>query len=418
MSIKIEPRQEALTSKDIAAIRKQFPLLHTKCNGKRLVYLDNAATTQKPQCVIDALNTYYCEQNANIHRGIHRLSEAATEMYEAARKKMRRFLSADLACEIVFTRGTTEAINLVAQTYGRRNVGEGDEILISTLEHHSNIVPWQMLCEEKGAKLVVAPISDDGELLMDEFEKRLSKKTKLVAITHVSNALGSVNPIKKIIDMAHDAGARVLVDGAQSVSHMPVNVQALGCDFYACSGHKMFAPTGIGVLYGRASLLEAMPPWQGGGDMILSVTFEKTIYNGLPAKFEAGTPHIAGAIGLGAAIDYLNGIGMDRIAVYEHELLLHGTGVLDAIGGLRMLGRARDKAGVLSFVMDCAHPHDIGQILDSEGVAIRAGHHCAQPLLKRLGLPASARASLAFYNTKEELDALGEALKKVKEVFG
>lgn len=417
MDTKAVSQNTLLTQDDVVRIRKDFPLLRLEQNGKPLIYLDNAATSQKPQRVIDSLTTYYAEQNANIHRGIHSLSEMATVLHESARKKVRRFLGAELACEIIFTRGTTESINLVAQTYGRQHVREGDEILISTMEHHSNIVPWQMLCEEKQAKLVVAPINDDGELIFDEFARLLTDRTKLVAITHVSNALGSINPVKKIIDLAHQAGVPVLLDGAQAVSHAAVNVQELNCDFYACSGHKMFGPTGIGVLYGRASLLEAMPPWQGGGDMILSVTFDKTTYNGLPAKFEAGTPHIAGAIGLGAAIDYLNEIGMERIASYEHQLLEYGTKLLEAIPGVHIIGRAREKAGVLSFIMDCAHPHDIGQVLDAEAIAIRAGHHCAQPLMQRFGIPASARASLAFYNTPQELDALAAAINKVKEIF-
>jgi cysteine desulfurase/selenocysteine lyase len=408
----------ALTEEEVMHIRQDFPLLNATDDGRPLVYLDNAATNQKPQAVIDALQTYYTAQNANIHRGVYRLSELATELFDSARKKVQRFLGAELACEIIFTRGATEAINLVAQAHGRQNVRQGDEILVSAMEHHSNIVPWQMLCEEKGAALRVVPITDEGELIFDEFLRLLNEKTRIVALTHVSNVLGTVNPVKQLVDAAHAAGARVLIDGAQSAPHMPVDVREMGCDFFVCSGHKMCGPTGIGVLYGRAAHLEAMPPWQGGGDMILSVTFEKTLYNDLPMKFEAGTPHIAGAVGLGAAIDYLERVGMDRIAAYEHELLQYGSGRLQSIGGVRLVGAARKKAAILSFVMDCAHPHDIGQVLDDEGVAIRAGHHCAQPLMARLGIPATARASLAFYNTRQELDALCTAIEKVKGVFG
>ena len=421
---------------DPEALRADFPILAKNIHGDvPLVYFDNAATSQKPQAVIDAVQTYYAAQNANIHRGVYRLSEQATELFDCARGKIQRFLGAELACEIIFTRGATESINLVAQAYGRQNVRQGDEILVSAMEHHSNIVPWQMLCEEKGATLRVIPITDEGELVFDEFERLLNARTKIVAVTHVSNVLGTINPVKQIVDAAHAAGARVLIDGAQSAPHMPVDVREMGCDFFVCSGHKMCGPTGIGVLYGRAAHLEAMPPWQGGGDMILSVTFEKTLYNDLPMKFEAGTPHIAGAVGLGAAIDYLERIGMgplwtrgcnplslrsgmDRIAAYEHELLQYGSERLQSIDGVRMIGAARRKAAILSFVMDCAHPHDIGQVLDDEGVAIRAGHHCAQPLMERLGIPATARASLAFYNTRQELDALCSAIEKVKGVFG
>ena len=408
----------ALTTEEVLRIRRDFPLLSVTQSGRPLVYLDNAATSQKPQVVIDALQAYYAAQNANIHRGVYRLSELATELFDSARKKVQRFLGAGLPCEIIFTRGATEAINLVAQAYGRHNVRQGDEILVSAMEHHSNIVPWQMLCEEKGAALRVVPITDEGELIFDEFLRLLNEKTRIVALTHVSNVLGTVNPVKQIVDAAHAAGARVLIDGAQSAPHMPLDVREMACDFFACSGHKMCGPTGIGVLYGRADLLEDTPPWQGGGDMILSVTFEKTLYNDPPTKFEAGTPHIAGAIGLGAAIDYLERVGMDRIAAYEHELLQYGSGRLQSIGGVRLVGAARNKAAILSFVMDCAHPHDIGQILDDEGVAIRAGHHCAQPLMARLGIPATARASLAFYNTRQELDALCSGVEKVKGVFG
>jgi cysteine desulfurase/selenocysteine lyase len=412
-----ETSARALTSPEVERIRSEFPALRVRPHGKPLIYLDNAATSQKPQAVIAALNRYYASQNANVNRGVHYLSELATDLHESARKKVRGFLGAELACEIVFTRGATEGINLVARTFGRQRVRAGDEILISAMEHHSNIVPWQMLCEEQGAALRVIPISDDGELDLGATERLLTKKTRLLALAHVSNVLGTINPVKTVIDMAHARGVPVLIDGAQSAAHMKINVEALGCDFFVCSGHKMMGPTGIGVLYGRAEHLEAMPPWQGGGDMILSVTFDKTIYNGIPMKFEAGTPHIAGAVGLGAAVDYLEEIGMDRIAAYDRELIAYGTRVLDGIHGLRITGRARDKAAILAFLMDCAHSHDVAQILDDEGIAVRAGHHCAQPLMQRLGVPATARASLAFYNTREELDALGAALHKVREVF-
>jgi len=407
-----------LSDQELMRIGQDFPLLRSTPGGRRLVYLDNAATSQKPQAVIDALQTYYTSQNANIHRGVYYLSEQATDLYDSARKRVQRFLGAPLACEIIFTRGATEGINLVAQTYGRRHVRAGDEILVSAMEHHSNIVPWQMLRDERGAAIRVIPITDEGELVFDEFLKLLSDRTKIVAVTHVSNVLGTINPVKRIIDAAHAAGARVLVDGAQSAPHMPVDVKDMGCDFFVCSGHKMLGPTGIGALFGRAEHLETMPPWQGGGDMILSVTFEKTIYNDPPMKFEAGTPHISGAIALGAAIDYIESIGIERIAVYEQELLRYGTERLQAVDGARLVGTAREKIGILSFVMGCAHPHDIGQLLDEEGIAIRAGHHCAQPLMERLGIPATARASVAFYNTREELDLLAAAIGKVKEVFG
>lgn len=408
----------ALTDSEVARIRSEFPCLQLHRHGKRLVYLDNAATTQKPRVVIDALSRYYEGQNSNVHRGVHYLSGVATDLYESARKTIRQFLGARLVCEVIFTRGATEGINLVAQTFGRQRVGVGDEILVSAMEHHSNIVPWQMLCEEKGAHLRVIPMNDRGELLLDEYEALLTDRTRLVSVVHVSNALGTINPVRRIIETAHARGIPVLVDGAQSAPHMPIDVSEMGCDFFVCSGHKMMGPTGIGVLYGRAELLESMPPWHGGGDMILSVTFEKTIYNGLPQKFEAGTPHIEGVIGLAEAIKYLEGIGMGRIAAYEAELLAYGTRVLDAIEGVKLIGTAHEKAGVLSFVMDNAHPHDIGQLLDAEGIAIRAGHHCAQPVMQRFGIPATARASLAFYNTREELDLLGEAISKVKKVFG
>ena len=402
---------------NVARIREDFPVLHQMVNGKPLVYLDNAATTQKPQAVIDALVRYYSADNSNVHRGVHTLSQRATEDYDSGRSKARQFLNAASDEEIIFVKGTTDGINLVAHSYARQHLGEGDEIIISTMEHHSNIIPWQVLCQEKGAHLRVIPISDAGELLMDEYESLLSSRTKLVAITHVSNVLGTVNPIKQIVEMAHSQGVPVLVDGAQATPHMLVDVQKLGCDFYVFSGHKIYGPTGIGVLYGKAELLEAMPPYQLGSDMIKSVTFERTVYNDLPYKFEAGTPNIAGVIGMGAAIDYLTEIGMDRIDNYEHGLLEYGTECLFGIDGVKIVGNAPGKASVLSFVMDCAHPHDIGTILDTEGVAIRTGHHCAQPLMNRYGVPATARASLSFYNTRDEVDLLVKAIDRVIEVF-
>ena len=406
-----------ITTLDVAKIRADFPILKQLIHGKPLVYLDNAATSQKPQAVIDSLVQYYTTTNANVHRGVHTLSQQATEDYEGARAKVRQFIGAAEDREIIFVRGTTEGINLVAQTYGRQNIGPGDEIIVSNMEHHSNIVPWQMLCEEKGAHLLVVPINDDGELLLDEYEKLLGPRTKLVSMVHQSNSLGTILPVEQIIAMAHSHGVPVLLDGAQSVPHLPVNVQQLGCDFLVFSGHKLYGPTGIGVLYGKAELLEAMPPFQGGGEMIKSVTFEKTIYNDLPNKFEAGTPNIAGAIALGAAIDYVTELGIDRIQAYEHELLEYGTQALSDISSLRIIGTAAEKAGVLSFVMDGVHPHDIGTILDTEGVAIRTGHHCTQPLMERFQIPATARASLAFYNTREDIDALVKAIDRVIEVF-
>ncbi len=402
----------------VERIRNDFPILKQQVHGKPLVYLDNAATSQKPQVVIDTVTQYYLAQNSNVHRGVHFLSEQATQAFEGARAKVARFLNASNAREVIFVRGATEGINLVAQSYGRTFIKAGDEILISAMEHHSNIVPWQMLCEQIGARLRVIPFNYDGELFLDEYERLLNEWTKLVAVVHVSNALGTINPIKQIIEMAHRRGIPVLVDGAQAVPHMRVDVQELECDFYAFSGHKLFGPTGIGVLYGKADLLEAMPPYQGGGDMISAVTFEKTHYNTLPYKFEAGTPDIAGVIGLGVAIDYLSEIGLDAITAYEHELLAYATDALSTIKGVRIIGTAREKAGVLSFVLDGIHAHDIGTILDHEGIAIRAGHHCAMPVMQRFGVPATARASLAFYNTKEEVDALIRAIHKVIEVFG
>ncbi len=402
---------------DVARLREDFPILKQTVRGKPLVYLDNAATSQKPQAVIDALVHFYTADNANVHRGVHTLSERSTDAYERARTKIARHLNARHARGIVFTRGTTESINLVAQAWGRANVGPGDEILITALEHHSNIVPWQLLAEEKGARLRVAPVDDRGQVLIEEYERLLGARTKIVSVTHVSNALGTVNPVREMIAMAHSRRIPVLVDGAQAAPHMRIDVRALGCDFYAFSGHKMFGPTGIGVLYGRPELLDAMPPWQGGGDMIRTVTFEKSTWNDLPYKFEAGTPDIAGAIGLGAAVDYLEAIGMDAIAAYEHELLEYGTAALNGIDGLRLIGTAAAKAAVLSFVVDGVHPHDLATVLDSEGVAIRAGHHCAQPVMDRFGVPATARASLAFYNTREEIDALGRGILKAKDIF-
>ncbi|HEY2392260.1 MAG TPA: cysteine desulfurase [Candidatus Angelobacter sp.] len=403
---------------DVQKVRRDFPVLHQKVHGKPLVYLDNAATTQKPLAVIDAISNYYRHDNSNIHRGVHTLSERATEAYEKVRETARKFLNAASTKEIIFVRGTTEAINLVAQTYGRKNVSAGDEVLITALEHHSNIVPWQMLCEEKGAKLRVAPINDQGELLLEDFEKLLSDKTRIVAITHLSNALGTINPVREIIRMAHERDIPVLVDGAQAAPRLQVDVQALDCDFYAISGHKLYGPTGIGILYGKTKLLEAMPPWQGGGDMIASVTFDKTVYNRLPYKFEAGTPNIADTIGLGAAIDYLNHLGLEEIEQHEADLLAYATKSVGAISGVQIVGTAHEKAGVLSFLMGEIHPHDIGTILDTEGIAIRTGHHCAQPVMQRFGIPATARASFGLYNTREEIDALVAGIRKVQEVMG
>jgi len=402
---------------DVARIRSDFPILHQKVRGKPLAYLDNAATTQKPKAVIDALDHYYRADNANVHRGVHLLSERATAGYEGARVKIKEFLNARSHKEIIFVRGTTEAINLVASTFGRANVRAGDEVLITEMEHHSNIVPWQLLCEQVGAKLKVVPITDAGELEFDEFEQLLSERTRLVGVVHCSNALGTINPIKRIIERAHAVGAAVLVDGAQAVAHLAVDVQQLDCDFYAFSGHKLYGPTGIGVLYGKEKHLAAMPPYQGGGEMIKQVTFEKTVYNDLPYKFEAGTPNITGAIGLGAAIDYVRLIGLDAIAAHERALLAYATDVVSEIEGLRLVGTARDKAGILSFELQRIHPHDIGSILDHEGVAIRAGHHCAMPVMRRYCLPATARASLAMYNTREDIDALVRGIRRVKEVF-
>ena len=411
-------RPDRSTRFDVEEVRRDFPILREKVRGKPLVYLDNAATSQKPQVVIETLQKYYSRENANIHRGIHFLSERATQAYEDARAKVGGFLNAAESREIIFVRGTTEGINLVAQSYGRKFVGEEDEIILSAMEHHSNIVPWQILCEQVGARLRIIPMNDDGELLIDEYERLLSDRTKVVAVTHLSNALGTINPIKQIIQIAHRHGVPVLVDGAQAVPHLKVDVRNLDCDFYAFSGHKLYGPTGVGVLYGKASLLDAMPPYQGGGDMIRSVTFEKTLYNVLPYKFEAGTPNIAGGIGLGAAIDYLSQVGLDLVAAYERELLDYATDVVSTITGVQIIGTAKEKAGILSFVLEGVHAHDVGTILDQEGIAIRTGHHCAMPVMQRFGVPATARASLAFYNTKEEVDALVGAIHKVKRVFG
>jgi len=402
---------------DVERIREDFPILQEKIHGKPLIYLDNAATSQKPKAVIDALVHYYSHDNANVHRAVHLLSTRATEACERTREKVRGFINAASTNEIIFVRGTTEGLNVVAQTYGRQNIKAGDEVLISGLEHHSNIVPWQMLCKEKQARLRVVHIDDRGVIPLDQFEKALNGRTRLVALAHVSNALGTVNPLSRMIEMAHCWNLPVVVDGAQAVPHMAVDVRALGADFYAFSGHKLFGPTGIGVLYGKETLLDAMPPFQGGGDMIRSVTFEKTEYNVLPYKFEAGTPHVAGIVGLGAAIDYINGIGLDGIAAYEHELLEYTTAAISQLSGVRIIGTAPSKASVISFVVDSAHPHDIGTILDREGIAVRTGHHCAQPVMDRFQIAATTRASLAFYNTVAEVDALIAGIRKVQEFF-
>jgi len=402
---------------DVEKIRRDFPILHQEVKGHPLVYLDNAATAQKPQAVIEKINHYYREDNANIHRGVHMLSERATDEYEAARIKLQRFINATHSREIIFCRGTTEAINLVAQTYGRQNIKEGDEILLSHMEHHSNIVPWQLLREQTGAVLKVIPITDEGDIILEEYEKLLSPKTKLVTLVHVSNSLGTISPVKQVIAKAHERGIPVLLDGAQAVPHLPVDVQGLDVDFYAFSGHKLFGPTGIGILYGKSHLLEKMPPYQGGGDMISQVRFDKTTFNTLPYKFEAGTPNIAGAIGLGAAVDYLQALDFDVVHAYENRLLEHALTRLQEVPGLKLIGTPRERASVVSFVLEGIHPHDIGTILDDRGIAIRTGHHCTMPLMLRYGLPATARASMAFYNTAEEIDRLVTALQKVREVF-
>ena len=409
---------EPTTAQPLLDVAADFPILSRPVNGRRLAYLDNGATTQKPDAVIEAERRFYRESNANIHRGVHWLSQHATELYDAARASVQRFLNAPSADEIVFTRGTTEAINLVAQSWGRPRLTVGDEILITHMEHHSNIVPWQLLCEQTGAVLKVAAVDDKGELDQASFDALLGERTRLVAITHVSNALGTITPVAELTAKAHAAGAIVLIDGAQAVAHTKVDVQAIGCDFYAFSGHKLYAPTGIGALYGRARLLQHMPPWQGGGDMIRTVAFERTTCAPPPPRFEAGTPNIAGAIGLAAAIDYVGRVGLARIAAHEHALLLRATAALGDIPGLRIVGTARDKAGIVSFLIDGIHPHDLGTILDSEGVAIRAGHHCAMPLMTRFGIPGTARASFAMYNDFADIDALVAAIRKAQDMFG
>ena len=397
--------------------RADFPILKTKVHGNALVYLDNAATTQKPQSVIDAESEYYSGYNANVHRGVHTLSQSATVAYEEARAKVQLLINAANPDEIIFVRGATEAINLVAQSYGRGRFQAGDEIILSHMEHHSNIVPWQMLCQQTGARLRIIPINDNGELQMDVYAQLLNERTRMVAVTHVSNTLGTINPVAAIIALAHTRGVPVLLDGAQAVAHLPVDVQELDCDFYVFSGHKLYGPTGVGVLYGKADLLNAMAPYQGGGDMIRSVSFRETTYNALPYKFEAGTPNIAGVIGLGVAVDYLKAIGYEAIISHEQSLLYYATQLLDAVPGLRIVGTAKEKTGILSFVLDGMHPHDIGTILDGEGVAIRTGHHCTMPLMERFGVPATSRASLALYNTRQEMDALVMAIYKAMEVF-
>ena len=405
----------ALVAADLA---RDFPILSRPVRGRRLVYLDNGATTQKPEAVIEAERRFYRESNANIHRGVHWLSQHATDLYEQARERVQRLLNAASADEIVFTRGTTEAINLVAYSWGRANLKAGDEVVLTGMEHHSNIVPWQLVCEQTGAVLRVVPITDRGELRLDAYESLLGPRTRLVSVVHVSNALGTVNPVARMVELAHAAGAKVLVDGAQAVAHQPVDVQALGCDFYAFSGHKIYGPTGIGALYGRRELLAAMPPWQGGGDMIRTVSFEGSTWADAPQRFEAGTPNIAGAVGLGVAIDYVLAIGLERIAEHEHRLLAHATEAAQRIPGLRLIGTAADKAGILSFVVDGIHPHDLGTILDAEGVAIRAGHHCAMPVMTRFGIPGTARASFALYNDEADVAALVAAIGKAQQMFG
>lgn len=403
---------------DVARVRAEFPILAARVHGRPLVYLDNAATTQKPQVVIDSLTRYYSAENANIHRGVHYLSQLATDAYEGARAKVARFLNAASPREIVFVRGTTEGINLVAQSFARSVVRPGDEILITGMEHHANIVPWQLLGEQTGAVLRVVPLTDAGELDLAAFERLLGERTRLVSVVHLSNALGTVNPVRRIIAAAHGRGIPVLVDGAQSAPHLAVDVQALDCDFFVFSGHKLFGPTGIGALYGREALLDRMPPWQGGGDMISSVTFERSTWAAVPAKFEAGTPHIAGAIGLGAAIDWLSAIGLGAVTAHEDDLLRYATAEVGRVPGVTLIGTARERASILSFALDGVHAHDIGQVLDLEGVAIRAGHHCAQPVMERYGVAATARASFALYNTRAEVDALVDGLKQVRRVFG
>jgi cysteine desulfurase/selenocysteine lyase len=401
----------------VEAVRNEFPILRETIHGKPLVYLDNAASTQKPQVVIDAIEHYYSHDNSNVHRGVHTLSMRATKMFEAARESVRDFLNAADTREIVFVRGATEAVNLVAQSYGRTNVGEGDEVLISEMEHHSNIVPWQILCMEKGAKLNVIPMNDAGELLIDEYKKLLTPRTRIVSVVHVSNSLGTINPVAEMIEMAHERGIPVMLDGAQAAPHMPVDVRELDCDFYAFSSHKIYGPMGAGALYGKSDLLEAMPPYQSGGDMIKSVTFEKTTYNTLPYKFEAGTPNVGDAVGLGAVIGYIRDIGLPAIASHEKDLLDYATERLLSIDGVRIIGTAAKKVGVISFVIEGIHPHDVGTIVDREGVAIRTGHHCTQPVMQHFGIPATSRASFGVYNTRNDIDALVAALGSVKNVF-
>jgi len=397
--------------------RADFPILQQTVHAKPLVYLDSAATSQKPRVVIDAISRFYTEECANVHRGVYALSERATQAYDEARAAVQRFVNARAPREIVFVRGTTEAINLVAHSFARTRLQPDDEIIVSAMEHHANIVPWQLVCQERGAVLRVVPITDDGELVLQDYERLLGPRTKMVAITHVSNALGTVNPVGQIVAMAHARNVPVLIDGAQAAPHLRLDVQALGCDFYAFSGHKVYGPTGIGVLYGKAGLLEAMPPYQAGGNMIRSVTFERTTFNDIPERFEAGTPHIAGALGLGAALDYVGAVGLDAIAAYERELLVYATQALAAIPGVRVIGTARQKVSILSFVVDGVHPHDVATVLDREGIAVRAGHHCAQPLMHRLGLQATTRASLAFYNTRDEIDALAAGIERAREML-
>jgi cysteine desulfurase/selenocysteine lyase len=410
--------QDALNAIDAKRIRQDFPLLDQLVNGKPLVYLDNAATTQKPRAVIDAISNYYLNNNSNVHRGVHTLSQRATDDYEAGREAVRRFINAPSADEVIYVRGATEGLNLVAHSFGRKFFKSGDEVIITGMEHHSNIVPWQILGKEIGIRLRVIPFTDDGELLMDEYENMLNDRTRLVSVVHQSNALGTINPVASIAELAHARGIPVMLDAAQSVPHMPIDVQALGADFLTFSGHKMYGPTGIGVLWGRADLLNDMPPYQSGGEMIRSVTYEETIYNVLPHKFEAGTPDIAGAIGLGAAVEYLETIGMNRISAYERALMQYGAERLTDIEGVRLIGTAPERGGVLSFYMECAHAHDIGTILDAEGIAVRTGHHCAQPVMARYQIPATVRASLSFYNTTDEIDTLVKGIDRVIEVFG
>lgn len=408
----------AISKIDVEKIRKDFPILSRKIHGKPLIYFDNAASSQKPKQVINCIDKYYSEEHSNVHRGVHYLSSAATEKYESVRESVRKFINAAFSHEIIFTKGTTDSINLVAFSFGKKFIGKGDEVIISAMEHHSNIVPWQMICEEKDARLRIIPINDSGEIIMEEFEKLLNARSRIVAINHISNTLGTVNPVKKIIEKAHAAGVPVLIDGAQAVPHFQIDVQKLDADFYAFSSHKMFGPTGIGVLYGKEKFLEAMPPYQGGGDMIKNVTFEKTLYNTLPFKFEAGTPHIAGVMGLGAAIDYLEETGLNNISQYESELLDYATQKMSAMNGLKIIGTAEEKSAVISFLAGRAHPYDIGVILDQMGIAVRTGHHCTQPLMERFGIPGTVRASLAFYNTFEEIDELCIGIEKAKKMLG